>query len=154
MRNKKGELNISFGMMFSIILIVAFLAFAFYAIKTFLNVQKTAQVAKFRDDLQKDIDEIWKSPQGIQKMSYTLPSKIEKVCFKNSELENLFFLPKNSVEGLISKNLEHIDLGRITGLENAPLESKNTFCLEAVNSKIEMILKKELNEELIMITRA
>ena len=154
MRNKKGDLNISFGMIFSIILIVAFLAFAFYAIKTFLGVQKTAQAAIFRDDLQKDIDEIWKSPQGTQKMSYILPSKIEKVCFKNSELENLFFLPKNSVEGLEPKNINHIDLSRITSSENAPLEERNTFCIETISGKIELILKKELNEELVMITRS
>ncbi len=49
-------MKLSFGMIFSIILIIVFLSFAFYAIKIFLNMQTTMQVGKFVEELRNDVD--------------------------------------------------------------------------------------------------
>ncbi len=152
-RGKKGELNLSFGMIFSIILIIAFLIFAFYAIRTFLGVQNIAKVADFRENLQSDIDVLWRSSQGTQNVSYSLPGDVEKVCFKDDKYENLIFFPEDAAAGLEPKLMEHIDLSRIVSSENAPLENRNMFCINNVNGKIKMTMKKSYDENLVMITR-
>ena len=58
---KKGQMKISFGMIFSIILIVVFIAVAVYAIIKFLDVQHTIQIESFKKDLQDDINDTWRS---------------------------------------------------------------------------------------------
>ena len=77
--NKRGQMNISFGMIFSIILIVVFIAFAFFAIQKFLDIQNSVQVGKFGADFQADIDKMWRGSQGSQENKYFLPSKIKYV---------------------------------------------------------------------------
>ena len=47
---KNGQATISFGMVFSIIMIIIFISFAFYAIQKFLDLQNSAQVGKFGSD--------------------------------------------------------------------------------------------------------
>ena len=59
-------MNISFGMIFSILLIVFFIAFAFYGIKKFLGFQDTIKIEKFLDDLQSDVDRVWRGSQASQ----------------------------------------------------------------------------------------
>jgi len=80
-RGKNGQIKLSFGMIFSIILIIVFLAFAFYAIKTFLGIRDAAQTGKFINDLKSDIDRVWKSTESSEEREYVLPSKIDYICF-------------------------------------------------------------------------
>jgi uncharacterized protein (UPF0333 family) len=51
-KNKKAQLKISFGMIFSIILVISFLAFGFFAIQKFLGIQENIIMKKFVDDFQ------------------------------------------------------------------------------------------------------
>jgi len=81
MQKKRAQMQLSFGMIFSIILIIFFVAIAFYAIKVLLNTQNTMNISKFKSDLQNDVDKIWKSSKTSQEIQYLLPSKIKKVCF-------------------------------------------------------------------------
>ena len=64
---KRGFMEISFGMIFSIILIIVFLAFAFFGIKKLLEVQESAMISQFEKNLQDNIDTMWKGPQGQRK---------------------------------------------------------------------------------------
>ena len=164
--SKKGQIKLSFGMIFSIILIAIFLAFAFFAIKKFLNISNTAQIAKFSDSIQDDIDRMWKGFQGEQEKEYILPGKIKYVCFADLsesarginkkfyaglnqiyyEKENMFFLPAGSAEGLDSKEVRHIDIKKIT-------EDENPFCLKSIKGKLKLTLKKEYGEALVTITK-
>ena len=57
--DKSGQMKISFGMIFSIILIIAFLGFAIYAIMTLLEIIDNAKIAKFVEDLQGDVDKMY-----------------------------------------------------------------------------------------------
>jgi len=43
MNEKRGQLKLSFGMIFSIILIIVFLGFAFFGIQKFMDYQKSIQ---------------------------------------------------------------------------------------------------------------
>jgi hypothetical protein len=124
------------------------------------------QVGKFIDDLQSDIDKMWKSSQGSQEVEYFLPSKVEYVCFVDYsflgkgpkrdlynklkqvyyEYENLIFYPIGSAEGLDAKEIKHIDIEKI-------IENENPFCIENIKGKVKMIIKKEYGEALVMIEK-
>jgi len=145
MENKRGQINLSFGMIFSIILIIAFVVFAFYAIKMFLGLQESAKIAKFRENLQEDVDDLWKGTQGIQKVTYTVPNKIHKVCFKRWQFENLILEPKDTID-IQPVNISNINIARIT-------DGENPYCFDNKNEKVEMILKKGFGEDLVMIER-
>lgn len=166
MKYKRGQLKISFGMIVSVILIAVFIAVAFYAISKFLGWQRVIQIGQFTDELQYDIDKIWKGSQGSQTVSYSLPGKIEKICLtdfdspprgidgdKYSELqrgfygsENLVFYPTSSGEGMTIPKINHIDLEKITG-------KNNPFCIDNKNGKVDLIISMEFGESLVTITK-
>lgn len=164
---KKGQMKISFGMIFSIILIIAFLGFAFYAIKIFLNITDSAKIGNFVENFREDIDKMWKSSQGSQLEKYSLPNNIEKICFidfnsaktgENSELyselnsayfggkENLIFYPVGSSEGIDSVEIKHINLKKIT-------ENSNPFCIENNKGKISIRIKKNYGENSVILLK-
>jgi hypothetical protein len=167
--NKKGQMTISFGMIFSIILIIIFISFAFFAIKKFLTLGDTAQIAKFANSLQTDIDRAWnwKGTQSPQEKEYSLPSKIKFVCFADyanypgggngvyesyyselkqlhQEFENIFFYPIGSSEGLNSKEMKHIDLEKIT-------DKNNPYCFGNTDGKIKILIEKKYGEAFVTI---
>ena len=145
MKEERGQMQLSFGMIFSIILIILFVAFAFFAINKFLGLQRIAQVGQFVDGLQTDVDKIWKGSQGSQEVQYFLPKKIKKVCFTDDEYGNLFFDPLGSSEGMDSIEIKHIDIEKITGNEDP-------FCIENIDGKVKMTVKKSFGEALVIIT--
>lgn len=157
-------MKLSFGMIFSIILIAVFISIAFFAIQKFLSIQNVVKLSQFKDKLQADVDKMWKSSQGSQQVEYFISSSVEKVCFvdysssaegKNSRLynllkkvyygsENVIFYPIGSAEGLDAIIIEHIDLSKI-------VESENPFCIEKVGGKVQMVIKKDYGESLVQI---
>ena len=160
-------MKLSFGMIFSIILIIIFISFAFYAIQKFIGIQKSIQVGQFMDNLQDDVDNIWKGSGSISKSDgYILPKKIEYACFvdyssdekgTNREFyqklkqvyfgdENLIFYPVGSGDGLDSKEIKHIDIARIT-------QDENPFCIENVDGKIRLTIERDYKDELVVIER-
>jgi len=163
MQNKRGQMQLSFGMIFSIILIVVFLGFAFYAIKTFLAFQDSAKAGKFFDEIQGDIDRVWKSSRSSEQQEYVVPSGADFVCFVDfssdakgensifySELEradygseNLVFYPVEFT-GFESKEISHINIEETTAEEN-PL------CIKTSNSRVALVLKKDFGEALVTI---
>ena len=136
-------MKLSFGMIFSIILIIIFISFAFYAILKFLDLQDSIKIEQFKDNLQNDVDKMWKGSQGEREVDYSLPSKIESICFKEDEYENLFFRSDKFIEG---GKIEHIDIDKILG-------TKDSFCIENKNNKIKMIIKKDYGEALVTIEK-
>jgi hypothetical protein len=163
---KSGQLKISFGMIFSIIMIIIFLTFAFYAIRIFLGIQEKATVGLFLDDFQDDVDSIWKSIEGSQVKEYNLPQKIEYVCFIDGDSpgtekeigffnslkitlldeNNIAFYPVGS-SGIESGEIRNIDIGEITLTENP-------FCIENKGGKVKLTLIKETGEAQVKIERA
>lgn len=165
MVGKKAQLKLSFGMIFSIILIIIFVSFAFYAVQKFIGVQNSVQVGKFASDFQNDIDKIWRGSQGNQEKEYSLPEKISFVCFTDYssnekgekeefydelelvyfENENLFFYPVGSAEGLNAREMRHINLTKTT-------KTENPFCAENKNGRVSFTIQKDFNEALVTIT--
>jgi len=166
MRRKRGQLDLSFGLIFSVILIVAFLGFAVYAIVNFLGMKDKIEVGKFIADFQEDVNVLWRSMQGMDDFSYSLPLKIKEVCFIDStkgkkgrnasiyeELNmrlakdaNLIFYPLGSSKGLFSVNIEHIDLSNMTKMNN-PL------CFPNKNGKTTLVLEQESGGTNLVIVR-
>ncbi|MEK6945886.1 MAG: hypothetical protein AABW63_03770 [Nanoarchaeota archaeon] len=141
MKNK-GAMELSFGMIFSIILIIAFVVFAFWGIKKFIDLQKTAQVGVFIDDFKNDVDRVWKSSQSSEKKTYSLPSKIEKVCF--SENSEIYFEPPGSGGNFDYMGVEHI---------NVQQPSSGNFCVSNIKGKVYLTLKKSFDENLVNVSR-
>jgi len=162
-RDKRGQMEMSFGMIFSIILIVIFIAFAVYAILKFIETQRTTQVASFLNDFQIDIDKMWQSSGGSQESNYNIPSNIEYVCLIDYESrannqeniynelkqnyngkKNIFFYPLNSGKGF-EKEIKNIDIKKTT-------DSKNPFCIKSTKGKIKLTIKKDFGEALVTIS--
>jgi len=138
---KRGQFQISFGMLFSIILIIAFVAVAIYVIMFFLKMKKCSEISLFVKDLQEEIDRAWSSEESDFLFTRSLPSGIKKVRFidlskersgkENEDFEesgysdvNMFFYPiKKSCKGLEAKKLKHINITAITKI-------KNPYCIK------------------------
>ena len=83
-KKKRGQLmHMSFSMIFSIILIIAFIVTTFYVIRHFINTSNCGAVASFYNDFQQEVDSIWNSEGASTTFTETLPSGIEYVCFVN-----------------------------------------------------------------------
>jgi len=167
MNNKnRGQMKLSFGMIFSIILIVIFIAFAFWGIMKFLGFQKEVQIGKFTNYLQQDIDKMWKGSFGSESQTYNLPKGINYVCFvdfsktssgpkkelysdfqlfSGGEENNMFFYPTSSAEGHESIRINHIDVGKITAEENP-------YCMVS-DGEVKMTIKIDVGDTLVTITR-
>jgi hypothetical protein len=166
--DKKAQINISFGMIFSIILIIVFIVFAFYAIGKFLDIQKSAKTGQFIKSLKSDVSQMWRSSSGSQAVEYSITSSIDYVCFADFsgsagkkgakqdfydslkmvyfENENLFFYPVGSAGGLDAAKIENINLQDMT-------KKENPYCAENLNGKVNLTIKKGFDEVLVTITR-
>jgi len=163
-KNKKAQTKISFGMIFSIFLIIAILSFGFYAIKFLLDLQKTAKIGTFVNALEEDVNSLWKATQASKKESYNLPNKIKYVCFFEQETstkgryknlynefeiisqpkDNMYFYPLNTAGELNVLEIEHLDIVNMT-LNNNP------YCVENKDGTIEILLKKDFGGNLVVI---
>jgi len=144
--NKKGAMELSFGMIFAIILIVVFLVFAFFGIKKILAVQEQVKYVQFAEDLQSDVDKIWKSAQASKEVTYMIPSKIAEICFENKETRNLIFNPRTA--GFEPKTITNLNF-----LEMFPEESTSSFCIKTKDGTVSMTLSKEYSQNLVTISR-
>lgn len=145
--DKKAQNQISFGMIFSIILIIVFITFAIYAIGIFLNTQRIAQVQSFKNDLQVDIEDMWMSAGGDKEVEYFIPKNIDQVCFIDYEFYNIYFKPEGKYDG---KMLENVD---ITNTIRESTSRPRELCIDAENGKISFLIKKGYNEKLVTIAK-
>jgi len=135
--NSKAQMKISFGMIFSIILIIVFLAFAFWGIKKFMGVQESALIAKFGSDVQEDVDKLWSGSQGNPTVEYSLPRKIEGVCFEETGYEeNFYFEPQKYGSG----NIEHLDIS-------------GKICFPNEGGKVTITFSKDFGETLVSLSK-
>ena len=163
MKNKKAQFEISFGMIFSIILIISFIAVAFYVIKAFLGMRDCSEIGRFYQDVQNSISKAYKSPETNDEITATLPKGIEYVCVVdvNSEARgsasgiydmlslvnrNFAIYPKTSCSGLGGLDMKYLDVLGLTSAENP-------FCIKVENRKIKFRVEKALYDKLVKITR-
>ena len=135
-------MKLSFGMIFSIILIIIFIASAFYGIQKFLEVQDSVKTAQFMNGLQADVDKMWQSSGGSTEKDYLLPLKIDAVCFEDDDYENFRFRSEKFVGGGLIK---HIDIAKIT--------EDGDLCIDNIDGKVKMIIEKNYGDALVMIKK-
>ena len=145
----------SFGILFSVILIIIFLVFGFYVIQKFLGIQEDVQIGKFQENLQSNIDKYWKISSGqSEEYTYNVPIEIKYVCFIDLESSghgayddlydeikfykktgnNVYFYPE--VEGRTnSLDINHVDIESTT-------ETNNPLCLKTRSGEIKLRLEK------------
>lgn len=134
--SKKAQMQISFGMIFSIILIIIFIAFAVYGITKFLNLHKEVQVKTFLNEFQSDVDKVWKN-EGSDEFEYIIPSNIIKICFKQDG---------------VGENLElRTSKGFFDGAKIEHLNIEKSFCIENTDGKIKIQLERKYGEDLVSV---
>jgi len=163
---KRGQMQISFGMIFSIILIIIFIGFAIFAIGKFLDWRNGIEIGLFVGELQDEIDKAWVGTQTSQKFSTKLPSKIQFVCFIDFDStatgdqdvyddlasrfaggpENMFFYPVGSSGRYDRIKIQHLDMEKTTMVEN-PL------CIANVDGRINFYIKKGYGDVLVEISK-
>jgi len=160
-KRSQGIFGMSFQMIFSILLIVFFIAVAFIAINFFLGIQRQSQIGFFLTDLQDEIDVSWQSQEGEFYFNGTLPGAVESVCFLNMSSEvfnsdpkeqeifnsvrfsgmslniNFVLWPPEAAEDLAFKKLEHLQL-----------PESNPYCIEVKNGMVSIKINKEFSEAL------
>ncbi|MFH1500642.1 MAG: hypothetical protein ABIE22_01725 [archaeon] len=164
--NKKGMMEMPFGMIFSIFLIVVFVVVAFIAISHFLDLKRCTEVSSFYADLEKDVNTVWKSSTSNQEFSRYLPGGIDYVCFidfENSEYSlvdginiydeygryaesegSIFLYPDNKACNMPYFNLKHINISQTTS-------RLNPYCIEVEEGRVTFKLEKSFYESLVTI---
>ena len=156
-------MEISFGMIFSILLVVIFIAVAFYVIRHFLELKDCTLISQFYDNLQGDVDKVWKSQESNEEFSALLPSGITYVCFADmskperggpegvyqdlrrnlAARHNVFLHPRRKACDLSSQEIEHLDIRNITLAENP-------HCI-ASDGKVKFRIEKGFYDALVRI---
>ena len=159
---KRGQLQISFGMIFSIIIIIATLAVAGFILSRFMNLSTDVSCKLFYRDLQNDITKAWQEDTISKTFTYTVPSSVEEVCFGNATesvlqvkdkerfdefsfyarpRSNLYFYPRldGCKDGEFTYILEH-------------MRPEGFFCTPVKNGKISVKLMKTLSDKLVRLS--
>lgn len=163
--NKKAQevMGMSFGVIFSILLIIFFIAAAFIVIKSFLGPKDSAQIGLFIKDIQGEVDKAWYSDHYTNdRFKSSVPSGITHLCFANISKnptsgqgefysdfqdypeDNMFLYPLSKSSGMGYVNLNHINISKIT-------INKNPYCIPIDNGAVEMKIEKGFNERLVNI---
>ncbi|MFB6246153.1 MAG: hypothetical protein ABEI74_00995 [Candidatus Pacearchaeota archaeon] len=146
---KKGQMRLSFGRIFSIILAIVFIAFAVYGITQFLSLKDSAQVGKFKDNFRSDLEQVWRSSEASTTHTYTLPSEYVEVCVKNpGDNEKNLELLKEDQEFPDSYKIE---CGEGANCLNVP-GSKS--CANVSEGKVSFRFEKSLGSAKVNVTAA
>jgi len=138
-RKAQGMFGMSFSMIFSIIIIIAIIATAIYAITKFAGLGNCAQIGLFFDDFQDEIDKAWTSGIYSDTFEIDLPAKIEEICFDTDSTLSLIPSEKACDGDLSFKTLKHVNV-------------TNNFC-KVLEDENTIKLKKGPRDNLVFLTR-
>ena len=162
---KRGSMEISFGMIFSVIIIIAIIGVAVYAITTFLQVGEAAELSLFHQSLEKSVDDIWSSASSSRLFIFSLPKTIESVCFGSlttsssidydrelkelkmyssgfeQQTTNTFLYPAQKAGEFAFKKVDKIDLSELARFD----------CFESRNGQVKIRLSKAEFDSLVKV---
>ena len=145
---KRGQIELSFGMLFSIIIIIATIAIAFYFLRVFFQTSSCTSFELLHADIRDRIKDVWRSPQAQEKIVLTVPQAITAVCFGVPDVRHAIgekldayrvqgqgvylYPPQEACQGsLAAKRIEH----------SAP--SPAWFCTNVSKGKAQVTFLKE-----------
>jgi hypothetical protein len=148
---KRGQLEISFGMIFSIIIIIAVIATSFYVIQYFTKLSKCTTIGLFYEGIQSEVNEAWQGTTSKTLFSGNVPSSTDYVCFGNMSLSagaadsgrksdlmrlyrvsqsNVFMYPaQKTCPGIGDHRIDHANM-------------QGFFCIKEQDGKIRVSLEK------------
>ena len=160
---KRGQIQISFGMIISIIIVGVTVAVAGYLIYQFLSFRDCSTIGLYYDSLQKEVTRVYRG-QGTENYPFSgsLPSSVQYVCFgdlsksplladkarydffKNTikSGKNAFIYPQTTSCGAsyLTKNIQYIS-------------TEQFFCVQVKDGKVGVKLSKGLYDPLVKLTK-
>ncbi len=160
-KNAQQILGLSFGVIFSIILIVFFIVVAGIVINSFLKVQNCARLGIFIKGFGSDIKNSWNSEYTEHEFKGNLPSSIDYVCFANltesfsgefkeigrelslfeGKKANMFFYPASKACEMPYHYINHLDSDIV--------KTKNPNCFPVYKGEINLKIKKGLSDRFV-----
>jgi hypothetical protein len=159
-RGGKGQIQLSFGMIFSIIIIIATVAVGFYVVTYFLNLSSCTKVGLFWDSLNKEIDKAWNADMTETVFKGDLPSGIKKVCFGNftqayAASDSIQFNELRTYE-IPGRNAYLYPTGKACDIAFYALKHARTgefFCVPVSSGKASIKLSKTSFDALVKLSR-
>lgn len=144
----KGQLELSFGVIFSIIIIIATIGTATYFIMHFMNTGKCTTLQLAYADLQEGIDNAWGSAVADTSVTLHIPGGVTSLCFgditggQNATLREQ--LDAYVVEGQAVYALPPTKAcdGSLAGKQLSHVTVSPFFCKPVVNGKLSVRLTK------------
>ena len=160
---KRGQIEISFGFIISIIIIIAIIATAFFTIRYFLGLNECSKTGFFLEDLEEEVVKAYRSSIYQDTFTGTLPSGIEEVCFGN--LTQSYVPGYGDEQARLKDDLFRDEWGNkvfLLPLENScdgDLNSKRLkesrverfFCVQVEDNEISVRIEKNSRDNLVMI---
>ncbi len=161
--NKRGQIQISFGMIISIIIVGVTVAVASYLIYQFLSFKDCSTIGLYYDSLQKQVTSVYRG-QGTENYPFSgqVPSSVQYVCFGDLSLsplladkarydyfkeniksgKNAFLYPQPTSCGAsyLNKNIQYITTDQF-------------FCVPVKDGKVGVKLSKGLYDPLVKLTK-
>lgn len=155
MVSKRGDVSLSFGTIFSIIVIIAIIGVAVYAITYFVGLKKCTEISLFYKNLQDKTDQAWSSDSVSDMFVGTLPTDIEKVCFGNvsmapagPEYTALKVYARQNANVFMYPPKEACETKHVA-LKHAKFNS--FFCVPVDDGRLRVSMKKSSYEALVTI---
>lgn len=160
---KRGQVQLSFSMIFSIILIIAMVVVAFYVISYFLNLSKCTSIGLFYRSLSEEIDKAWMAEITQNVFKAELPSGIKEVCLGNlTQTAGEFKEEHEALSTLFRHSKSNIFLypaNKACNKEYASFNLKHAttdgfFCIGVIENKAEIKIVKNSDEALVSLESA
>lgn len=157
----KGQIQLSFGMIFSIIIIIVTVAVGFYVIKYFVELSNCTDTSLFYNDLKEKINRAWSSPITREVWTGNLPGKVESVCFGNLSLPgdsmyqeeyNALRIFRTENAGLYIYPLTNQCGKSVPFYKLEHVKDSRFFCIPAEDGKIRIMISKNSTDALVTLT--
>jgi hypothetical protein len=160
---KRGQIQLSFSMIFSIIIIIATVAVAVYIIIYFKSLNNDVVCKSFQKDLSDRITYDWNSDIANEPYSAVAPGGVKLICFGNitrgsvdtsyngqlSEIRkygrasnNMFFSPANTgcKNSKFGYKLDHV-------------QDSAFFCVPVLDGKLKIIISKGRYDAFVSLSK-
>lgn len=163
---QSGVFGMPFSVLFSIFLIIFFIATAFIAIRFFLRFQSDSQIGFFLSDLQDEIDDAWEAQSSSKSYDGFLPTKVTHICFINitSDLYLADAVEQDVYEevqfsGMLVNEINFVlwPLNKMGSIRSAQIDhivlpEENPYCIETENQKASVKIQKNMDEALVRVS--
>jgi hypothetical protein len=151
-------MKLSFGMIFSIILIIFFVGFAFFVIGQIFKGKCDTDIGLFFDELESRIDDSWRGTRGSTPFKQSMCDEVEAICFVDFNEQasvreeayfefslydntgmNVFLWPTEASKQFVGFQLDHLNISSTT-------INENPYCIINKDGKVSLVIEKNFGE--------